>query len=109
PEAGAKTEEAPLDVKNLQPGIVLDEKYSVEKLLGGGAFSYAYKVIDTLGDVPRAIKIITDDRVSVVARMKQEYKTLLRVPNHPRIVKGVDARVLNPGGYPFRVLEFVDG
>jgi serine/threonine protein kinase len=109
PEADAKTEEAPLDVKNLQPGMVLDEKYSVEKFLGKGSFAYAYKVIDTLGDMPRAIKIITDDRVSVVARMKQEYKTLLRVPNHPRIVKVVDARVLNPGGYPFMVFEFVDG
>lgn len=109
PEVQAKPEEAPMDVKNLQAGTVLDEKYSVEKFLGKGSFGVAYKVIDTLGDVPRAIKIITDDRVSVVARMKQEYRTLLRVPDHPRIVKVVDARVLNPGGYPFMVFEYVDG
>jgi serine/threonine protein kinase len=107
--AEPEPEEVPLDVKNLQPGTVLDEKYSVERFLGKGSFGVAYKVIDTLGDVPRAIKIITDDRVSVVARMKQEYRTLLRVPDHPRIVKVVDARVLNPGGYPFMVFEYVEG
>ena len=81
----------------------------VGSFLGKGSFAYAYKVIDTLGDVPRAIKIITDDRVSVVARMKQEYKALLRVTNNVRIVRVVDARVLNPGGYPYLVFEFVDG
>ena len=109
PEGEAEPEETPLDVKNLQPGMVLDEQYSVEKFLGKGSFGVAYKVIDTLGDMPRAIKIITDDRVSVVARMKQEYRTLLRVPDHSRIVKVVHASVLNPGGYPFMVFEYVDG
>jgi serine/threonine protein kinase len=102
-------DEAPLDVKNLQPGEVIAGKYHVEGFLGRGTFGVVYKVIDTLGDVPRAIKIITDDRSSLVARLKQEYRTLLRVPDHPRIVKVIYADVLKPGDFPFMVFEFVEG
>jgi hypothetical protein len=60
----------------------------VEKRLGKpGSFGVAYKVIDTLGDVSRAMKLVLRDRNSTVDRLKKEYKTLLRIPDHPNVVK----------------------
>lgn len=103
-------EEAELDFLNLQPGTTLDGKFSVEKKLGKpGSFGVVYKVIDTMGDVARAMKIILQDRNSVLSRMKQEFRTLAKLPPHHRVVKVFDARTLNPGGYPYLVFEYLEG
>jgi serine/threonine protein kinase len=114
PETSATPESEPepaapeLDYKNLGPGIVLG-KYIVERPLGKpGGFGTVYRVVDTLGDVARALKIITADRSSTVERMKQEYRTLLRIPEHPNVVRVWDAGFL-AGGQPYIVMECVDG
>lgn len=80
----------------------------VERLGKPGSFGVAYKVIDTLGDVSRAMKIVLHDRVSTIDRLKKEYKTLLHIPDHPNVVKVIDADLI-PGGPPFIVFEFIDG
>jgi len=98
-----------LDYSNLQPQTQLTPKYVIEKRLGKpGSFGVAYKVIDTLGDVSRAMKLVLRDRVSTVDRLKREYKTLLQIPEHPNVVKVIDADFI-PGGPPFMVFEFIDG
>lgn len=109
-EAEEATEAEELDYRNLTPGTTLDGKFSVERKLGKpGSFGVVYKVIDTMGDVARAIKIIVQDRASVLSRTKQEFRTLAKLPPHPRVVKVFDARTLNPGGYPYLVFEYLDG
>ena len=98
-----------LDYSNLLPQTQLTPKYVIEKRLGKpGSFAVAYKVIDTLGDVSRAVKLVLRDRVSTVHRLKIEYKTLLQVPDHPNVVKVIDADLI-PGGPPFLVFEFIEG
>jgi serine/threonine protein kinase len=98
-----------LDYSNLLAQTQLTPKYVVEKRLGKpGSFGVAYKVIDTLGDVSRAMKLVLRDRVSTVDRLKKEYKTLLQIPDHPNVVKVIDADFI-PGGPPFIVFEFIDG
>jgi serine/threonine protein kinase len=88
----------------------LTPKYVVEKRLGKpGAFGIVYKVIDTLGDVSRAMKIVLRDRHSTLDRLKKEYRTLLRIPDHPNVVKVIDADFLPGNGPPFIVFEYVDG
>jgi serine/threonine protein kinase len=62
-----------------------------------------------VGDVPRAIKLILRDRISTLERLKKEYRTLLRTPEHPNVVRVYDADVLPGGGPPFIVFEFVNG
>lgn len=100
---------AQLDYSNLLPQTQLTPKYVVEKRLGkSGSFGVAYKVIDTLGDISRAMKLVLRDRVSTVDRLKKEYKTLLQIPDHPNVVKVIDADFI-PGGPPFIVFEFIDG
>lgn len=98
-----------LDYSNLLPQTQLTPKYVIERRLGRpGSFGVAYKVIDTLGDVSRAMKLVLRDRVSTVDRLKKEYKTLLQIPDHPNVVKVIDADFI-PNGPPFIVFEFIDG
>lgn len=99
-----------LDYSNLPPQTQLTQKYVVEKRLGRpGSFGVAYKVIDTLGDISRAMKLVLRDRVSTVDRLKKEYKTLLRIPDHPNVVKVIDADFIPGSGPPFIVFEYIDG
>jgi len=103
-------ESTSIDYGKLTTGASLTQKYVVEKPLGKpGAFGVVYKVIDTLGDVSRAVKLILRDRHSTVERLKKEYQTLLRTPEHPNVVKVIDADLLPNGGPPFIVFEFVEG
>lgn len=97
-----------LDYKNLQPGVQIG-KYVVEGALGKpGGFGTVYRVVDTFGDMARALKIITADRSSIVERMKQEYRTLLHIPEHRNVVRVYDADFF-AGGQPYLVMECVDG
>ncbi len=110
PEAEAGSEIPPIDYSKLAVGTSLTHKYVVERRLGKpGAFGVVYKVIDTLGDVSRAVKLILQDRHSTLERLKKEYRTLLRTPEHPNVVKVIDADLLPGGGPPFIVFEFVEG
>ncbi len=99
----------PLDYTKLLPGTVLKGKYLVEGPLGKGGFGSVYKVIDTFGDVTRALKIITADRTSTFERMKQEYRTLANLPDHPSVVRVYDGDFLEGDRVPFLVMEFVEG
>jgi len=99
----------PLDYANLQPGTLLKGKYQVQAALGKGGFGRVYKVIDTFGDVTRALKITTLDRSSTAERMKQEYRTLANLPEHPGVVRVYDGDFLEGDRIPFLVMEFVEG
>ena len=113
PESSTSTSEsapvATLDYANLQPRTLLKNKYQVEGPLGKGGFGRVYKVIDTFGDVTRALKIITTDRTSTFERMKQEYRTLANVPEHSGVVRVYDGDFLEGDQVPFLVMEFVEG
>jgi serine/threonine protein kinase len=99
-----------LDFAELPAQTQLTPKYVIEKRLGKpGSFGVVYKVIDTLGDVSRAMKLVLRDRYSTLERLKKEYRTLLRVPEHPNVVKVIDADFLPGGGPPFLVFEYLDG
>lgn len=108
-ESNATPLEAPLDYTNLQQGTLLKNKYQVEAALGKGGFGRVYKVIDTLGDVTRALKIVITDRTSTIERMKQEYRTLAKLPEHPAVVRVYDGDFLEGDRVPFLVMEFVEG
>ncbi|WP_058553932.1 protein kinase [Thiohalocapsa sp. ML1] len=102
--------EGSLDYLTLKPGTRLGQKFVVMEQLGRpGAFGVVYKVVDTFGDVTRVLKLILRDRESTLNRLKKEYQTLLRVPEHPNVVKVVDADVLPGDRTPYLVFEYVDG
>lgn len=99
----------PLDYRDLPRGTVLAGKLEVERRLGAGAFGVVYKVVDTLGDVARALKLILRDRHSPLERLKKEYRTLLRLPEHPHVVRVIDANFLPGDGPPYILFEYVQG
>lgn len=98
-----------IDYLNLPAGHMLTHKFSVEKKLGRGSFGVVYKVIDTLGDVARTIKLIISDRHSTLERLKKEYRHLVQIPEHPHVVRVLDADVIPGRDIPFLVFEYVEG
>jgi serine/threonine protein kinase len=96
------------NMKNLPREYVLGERFIVQERLGQGGFGTVYKVFDTLAEVMRVLKLVLTDRVSVYERLRQEYKTLEKVPAHPYVVKVIWAdRLLD--GTPYIVFEYADG
>lgn len=104
----SESDESPVDYKNLPAGYELTRNYVVQEKLGSGGFGVVYKVIDTLGDVSRVVKIILPGRYSSVEKVKQEFKTLNNLPPHNRVV-----HVIHPGflqaDVPYIAFDFVDG
>ena len=102
------SDDSRIDYKHLPAGYALTRNYVVQEKLGSGGFGVVYKVIDTLGDVSRAVKIILPGRYSSVEKVKQEFKTLNGLPPHHRVV-----RVIHPGflraDVPFIVFDFIAG
>ena len=94
---------------NVPRGTLLAGKLEVQARLGHGTFGVVYKVVDTLGDVTRALKLILRDRHSTLERLKKEYKTLVHLPEHPYVVRVIDANVLPGDGPPYMLFEYVDG
>lgn len=97
------------DYLNLPAGYRLTRKLIIEKKLGRGSFGVVYKVIDTLGDVARTVKLIVSDRHSTLDRLKQEYRHLVHIPEHPHVVRVLDADVIPGRDIPFLVFEYVEG
>lgn len=98
-----------VDFQNLPAGFALTNTYVVEKKLGHGTFGVVYKVIDTLGDVPRTVKLILHDRHSTYERLKKEYRNLVQIPEHPHVVRVLHGDVLPGRDIPFLVFEYVEG
>ena len=105
---GDDEDDSDVDYQNLAAGFELTKNYVVQEKLGSGGFSVVYKVIDTLGDVARVVKIILPGKYSSVEKVRQEFKTLNQLPNHKRVVQ-----VVHPGflreNIPYITFEFVDG
>jgi serine/threonine protein kinase len=108
PLPAADSEPSP-DWTNVPKGTLLAGKLEVQARLGRGTFGVVYKVVDTLGDVTRALKLILLDRHSTLERLKKEYKTLVHLPEHPHVVRVIDANVLPGDGPPYMLFEYVDG
>ena len=98
-----------IDWANVPRGTLLAGKLEVQSRLGRGTFGVVYQVVDTLGDVTRALKLILRDRHSTLERLKKEYKTLVHLPEHPHVVRVIDANVLPADGPPFMLFEYIDG
>ncbi len=98
-----------VDWTNVPRGTLLAGKLEVQAKLGRGTFGVVYKVVDTLGDVTRALKLILRDRHSTLERLKKEYKTLVHLPEHAHVVRVIDANVLPGEGPPYMLFEYVDG
>jgi len=98
-----------VDYSNLPQGFELGHRFKVEERLGRpGGFAVAYKVFDSFSDTSRVLKLVVKDRRSTFERLKQEYKTLLVLKQHPNVVTVVWADQL-PDETPYIVFEYLPG
>lgn len=97
-----------VDKRNLPREFSLGNRFIVQERLGEGGFACAYKVFDSLAGVMRVLKLVLTDRISVSERLRQEYRTLNKLPEHPYVVKVIWADHL-ADGTPYIVFEYIDG
>ncbi len=107
-QEGQPTATNEVELRDLPRGYVLNGRFVVQARLGRGGFAVAYKVLDTLGDVVRVIKLVTRDRSSVYERLRQEYRALVGLSPHPHVVEVIYADRF-PDGTPYILFPFVDG
>src|SRR5260370_19793732 len=93
------------------PGMTVDNRYFIEKELGGGGVGAVYLARDRkLHDKPVVIKIPLEKSLQnswVVQKFQQEKEALARV-DHPGVVGILDTGEL-PDDKPYLVMQFVDG
>ncbi|WP_440950710.1 methylation-associated defense system protein kinase MAD6 [Methanosphaerula subterraneus] len=97
------------DIENIPRETVFLTKYRIMEPLGKpGAFGVVYRAFDTFANQNRAIKFIYKDRISTLDRLKQEYRSLINIPGHKRIVRIYDAN-LTPEKIPYLVFQYLEG
>lgn len=101
------------DLKDLKADMPpLGKRFIIQERLGDpGAFGVAYKVFDTFGEVTRVLKLILRNRGgSTLDRLRQEYRALSNLPDHPNVVKVIWAdRLAELQDTPYVVFEYIEG
>lgn len=94
-----------MHAQTLSAGAVVD-RYTVEGVLGEGGMAIVYRVRHTVLGTRHALKILTIGNTEIQRRLVQEGHLQASL-QHPNIVAVTD--VLQLGGAPALVMEFVDG
>ena len=87
-------------------GVLLAERYLLEKMIGQGGTADTYVARDNVLRRDVAVKILTDRSVEVRRRFLREAQAMATL-NHPNIVAVYDAG--ESDGYGYIVMEFVRG
>lgn len=87
-------------------GVVLADRYNLERLIGQGGTADTYLACDNVLQRNVAVKILTDRSVDVRRRFLKEAQAMATL-NHPNIVAVYDAG--ESQGYAFIVMEYVPG
>ena len=90
-------------------GRILDDRYSLQRVLGRGGMAEVWRAVDLRLDRPVAVKILnTAGRADPVAlqRLHREARTVARL-DHPHIVAVHDVNIADDGA--FLVMELVEG
>jgi serine/threonine protein kinase len=95
----------------VHPGVVLNERYLIEKELGRGGMGVVYLARDQqLYSKPVVIKILSEKLEQdewFKSRFFREAEALARI-DHPGVVGVLDAGEM-PDGEPYLVMQFIDG
>ena len=90
-----------------EPGDVIDDKYEVRQILGGGGFSTVYRCYWPMGDCERAVKVFKTTGGDDFEAAQREVKALLQI-DHPNVVRVYHADVTASGQW-YLVNEYVPG
>jgi serine/threonine protein kinase len=95
---------------DFQPGSLIDNRYTVKKILGEGSFGVVYLVADLLGTL-YALKLLrlwdiqAEGRKELVGRFNTEFKT--GQIDSPNLVHSLSTGIV--GGNPYILMEFCPG
>ena len=98
-----------VDRCDFQPGSIIDNRYSVKKLLGEGSFGAVYLVEDSQ-KVKYALKILrlwevpSDMRGGLILRFKREYRIGQLEPSNIHLVHSLNYSEI--GGNPYFLMDF---
>src|SRR5690349_6170680 len=99
--------------KSAEPyiGMVLDKKYRIDSLLGGGGMGKVYLVKHTQLGKTFALKLMsfndTDSDPNQLLRFKREARLLAKI-DHPNVVTITDFGVTDDLA-PYIVMEYIEG
>ena len=101
-------EAASMNSQDTDPGVTLDNRFVLRRMLGSGTFGVVHEAIDTArSNRVVAVKILKrgdkDDR----ERFRREVAALAAI-RHPGVVEVIDQGV-DPGGNPYYAMEFLEG
>ena len=92
----------------LATGTLLQERYSITRLLGRGGMGAVYKAHDLrLGNRPVAVKENFDTSAEAQAQFELE-ANILAALNHPNLPRVMD-HFIEPSGKQYLVMDFVEG
>jgi len=100
----------PLSPAQAVPGTVLDRRYRLESLIGGGSFGSVFRARHLELERPVAVKVLSTSAGTdpeALARFRREGNTACRV-RHPNAVTVLDFGV-NAGGVAYLVMELLEG
>ena len=94
---------------SLAPGTALGA-YTIDSIIGTGGSSHVYKAqrSDGLFEQVVAIKVLRDNRMAHFAERFVMERQILAALDHPNIARVFDGGT-TPNGYPYFVMEYVDG
>lgn len=101
----------PLDVK---PGAMIGDKYRVEREIGRGGFGVVVRAMHVALDQRVAIKILTEGEGTTETEWAEDAERFRREATataslrSEHVVRVLDVDVLE-GGYPYIVMEYLDG
>ncbi|UXR72419.1 Stk1 family PASTA domain-containing Ser/Thr kinase [Staphylococcus sp. IVB6240] len=90
-------------------GRMIDERYEIQEILGGGGMSKVYRAVDTILDRKVAIKMIqipASERQKTIDRFEREVQNTTQL-SHPNIVGVLDVGEEDDCFY--FVMEYIDG
>src|SRR3954451_12865550 len=99
----------PASTSSRMIATVLSGRYRLEAKLGSGGMSTVYLARDTTLDRSVAIKVMhreMSEQADQLQRFRQEARAVAKL-SHPNVVAVIDAG--EDGGYPYIVLEYVEG
>jgi|GEM_PF-734295 len=107
---GGPAEDVKMDGGETTPGMVLADKYRLDRTIGAGSFGAVFEGVHLTLQRPVAVKVLQSNfemGKEALARFQQEGVSACRV-RHPNAVEVLDFGV-TPNGVAFLVMELLEG